>query len=134
MSRRAPDQYAFTAIVSRLASATTAATYTEVPQGTMPPYVKLTSVAGLRTDTYGRFGKTMTFDLDAVTQGASQVLGLQMRDAAIQALDFQRLSTTGHTMLGLKYNTDTYFPEVVNAVKTHHHVATFECWTEQSSS
>lgn len=132
-SRRQPDAQVLAAIVTQLRTTTTPS-YVEVPQGTAAPYNKITSVTGRRTDTYGRFGKTMTVDVDAVTLGESQLPGAQQRDAVVQALDFQRLSMSTHTMLGLSYDTDTYFPEIVNAVKYHHHVATFTVWTEQSSS
>lgn len=134
MTRRAPDEQVLTAIVGRLESQTTTAVYTRVPQGTPAPYNKVTAITGRRTDTYGRLGKTMTVDVTSITQGFSQQAGLRQRDAVVRALDFQTLSMSGHGMLGLAYDTDTYFPEMVNAVETHHHVASFTVWTEQSSS
>ena len=141
--RRAPDYFVVSSIVSTLrASSGVTATatngiYTEVPQGTPAPYVKVSaSIAGRRSDTLGRFGKQILMDVDCVSAGESQLLGIQMRDAVSRALDFgQNTQTlTEHRLLGLQYDDDTYFPEMVNNVKHHHHVSSFRVWTEQSSS
>jgi hypothetical protein len=57
-----------------------------------------------------------------------------MRSAVMQALNGQALATTGHTTLGCRWDMNEYFPEVVNGVQHHHHIATFFIWTEQSTS
>lgn len=133
--RRAPDVDVLTAVIAGLQSVTTAS-YTEIPQGTTPPYVKITLVTGSRADTYGRFGKTITFDADCVTQGPSQYDGLTLRDGVVQALEDLNGSTgmDGHLGQGLRLEGDQYFAEMVNGLKTHHHVASFWTWTQQSSS
>lgn len=134
MARRSPDEAILTALVTQLDSATTSDSYTEVPQGTAAPYVKLTLPTSRRMDTFGRFGATTVVDVDSITAGPSQQPGLRVRHAAIEALDNQRLSVSGHAMLGTAWETNEYFAEMVQGVKHHHHVATFRVWTEQSTS
>jgi hypothetical protein len=133
-ARRSPDEAVLTALIARLTSQTTSASYTEVPQGTEAPYVKLTLPTGRRMDSFGRFGASTLVDVIAITAGASQLTGLRMRSAAITALDNQRLALTGHTMLGTAWDTNEYFAEMVQGVKYHHHVATIRVWTEQSTT
>lgn len=138
MSRQAPDEAVLTAIVARLravAAVTTTATsgtYTEVPQGTPPPYNVVSQISGARQDTCGKLGKTSLVDVMSISEGASQQPGARMRAAVIAALDLQNQTVTGHTMFGLAYEGDVYFAEIVNATKTHHHIASFRVWTEQA--
>ena len=142
--RRHSDQHVLTSIVTVLRASTgvtgiaSRGVHVEVPQGTSPPYVKIAgSIASRRADTQGRFGKQILIDVDSITQGDSQIAGLQLRDAACRALDFVHLTvslSTGQTLLGLAYESDTYYTEIVNAIKTHHHLASFRAWTEQSST
>jgi hypothetical protein len=133
-ARRSPDEGILTALVARLTSQTTSATYTEVPQGTAAPYHKVTLPTGRRMDTFGRFGASTVVDVASITEGPSQQAGVQMRSAAITALDNQRLAMTGHSMLGTAWETNEYFAEMVSGVKTHHHIASFRVWTEQSTT
>ena len=137
MARRSPDEAILTAVVAHLDAQTTSDTYTEVPQSTAAPYVKVTLVTGRREDTCGRFGAVTLIDADAVTAGPSQQLGTRMRNAVIQALNNltqQTLALSGHALLGTAWDLNEYFPEVVNGVKHHHHVASVRLWTEQSTS
>lgn len=136
MARRPADEAVLTTVVARLTSQTTSATYTEVPQGTEPPYVQVSAVTATRQDTYGRWGEDTMVDVHAISAGPSQQAGSRMRKAAIQALDMQPsvLNTSGHTVLGVRWSENEYYPEMVNGVKYHHHVATFRIWTEQSTT
>jgi len=138
--RRLPDEALFAAIITALrADATVVATatrgsFTEVPQGTSAPYNKVQAPTASRTDTCGRWGASTVIDVDSVSAGDTQAPGLRMRAAVMSALHAQTLAMTGHTMLGVQWETSEYFPEVVNGLKYHHHVATFRVWTEQSST
>ena len=134
MARRSPDEAILTALIAQLESQTTSDSYTEVPQGTAAPYVKLTLPTGRRMDTFGRFGASTLVDVDSITAGPSQQAGLRMRAAVLQALDSQEFSLSGHTMLGTAFEGSEYFAEMVQGVKHHHHVATFRVWTEQSTT
>lgn len=134
--RRPPDEPILTAFIDLLNGSTsvTGPNYTHVPQGTLPPYNQITLPSGSREDSYGTFGKTVLVDVHTVTQGASVQAGFRERAAVITALDFQRPTLTGgHEVRGLRIESETYFPEIVNAIETHHHVATFWVWTDQTS-
>lgn len=134
MARRSPDEAILTALVTQLDSATTHDSYTVVPQGTAAPYLKLTLPTGRRMDTYGRFGASTVVDIDAITAGRSQQAGLRMREDAIEAVNAQALSLSGHTLLGTAWDTNEAFTEMVQGEQYHHHVASFRVWTEQSTS
>jgi hypothetical protein len=134
MARRSPDEAIVTAVIARLGSQTTSANYTDVPQGTVAPYRVVTLPAARRVDTCGRFGAASVMNVDSISAGPSVLPGVRLRDAAIQALNFQSLPMSGQAMLGLTWDTNEYFPEVVNGITHHHHVAVFSVWTEQSSS
>lgn len=123
-----------TALVTRLDSQTSHDSYTVVPQGTAAPYVQLSLPTARRADTYGRFGAWVTVDVDSITAGPSQQAGLRMREDTIEALNDQRLTLAGHTMIGSAWETNEGFPEVIQGQQYHHHVATFSVWTEQSTS
>lgn len=136
-TRSSPDEALYGAVITQLratAAVTALATggaFSEVPPGTSAPYAKVNIATGRRLDTASRFGASTLIDVDAVSQGESQRTGLRLRSAIMAALNGQLLAMSGHSMLALIWDENTHFDEVVNGIKTHHHVATFRAWTEQ---
>ncbi len=108
--------------------------YNNVPQGTVYPYVEVTAPTTRRLDTWGRFGLQALVDVKVISQGEGDRDGTRILDQCIRALDFQRPTLTGHTMLGLAFDESVAYPETINGVTTRYHVATFRAWSEQSSS
>jgi hypothetical protein len=140
MTRQSPNEAIAGALVTQLrahAGVTAlvgAKSYTDVEQAEAPPYVKLSFPTGRRVDTASLYGKHTLVDAIAVTQGNSKRPGVRIRDNVIQALNAQALSLTApHRLLGLTFETDADVDEIVNGVKTFHHIATFRVWTEQTS-
>jgi hypothetical protein len=138
--RRSPVAAVIGAIVTTLKSSTgvtglaTGGVYNHVPQGTSYPYVVVSSPTGRRQDTFGRFGGETLIDIKAVSQYQGDRDAANILDHCGRALDLQPLATTQHTTLGIAWETDDRFAEVVNGLVTRHHVATYRVWTEQSSS
>lgn len=128
------------AVVARLQASTavtglaTGGIYNNVPQGTPYPYVEVTSPTDRRQDTFGRFGSETLIDVKTVSQAHGDQEALAITEQCIGALDFQLPATTGHSALGVAFESGDRFREVVNGVVTRHHVATFRVWTEQSTS
>jgi hypothetical protein len=140
MTRTSPNEAIAGALVTQLrahagvTALVAAQSYTDVPQTATPPYVKVTFPTGRRVDTASRYGKHTLVDVIAVSQGDSKRTGVRTRDAVVQALNAQALSLTApHRLLGLTFETDAEMDEIVNGVKTFHHIATFRVWTEQTS-
>ena len=98
------------------------------------PYLEVTAPSDRRVDTVGRFGGECLIHLHAVTDGAGDQQGNRILDLAIQAVDFQHPTLTGHSMLGLAWDDSVRYTETVNSIKVHHHVASVRAWAEQSSS
>jgi hypothetical protein len=141
MPRRSPDEAVVTAIVTTLLSSTGVTgtdvgtrIYNDVPQTTLFPYVHVTLPSGNRTDTLGRLGRTSLVDVKVLSQYQGDREGMRIQDQCIQTLDQTRPTVTGHVSLGLAFDEQTRYSEVINGITTRHHVATFRYWTEQSSS
>lgn len=140
MARRSPVEAVLTAIVTTLQNSTgvtglvSTRVYNHVPQATVFPYVEVTSPTDRRADTMGRFGSSVLVDVKAISQGLGDQEATRITDQCVRALNFATLNTTGHTALGITWDSNERFREVVNGVVTRHHVATFRVWTEQSSS
>ncbi len=107
--------------------------FNHVPQGTAYPYVQVTSPTDRRVDTMGRFGAETLVDVKVVSQAQGDQEAARVLDQCVRALDLQPLTLTDHAGLGIAWESSDRFAEVVNAVITRHHVATFRVWTEQSA-
>lgn len=140
MPRRSADEVVIGAVVGALAASTgvtglvSSRVYNNVPQNTTYPYVHVTLPTSRRADTLGRFGAHATVDVKAVSQAFGDLESARIVDQCVQALDFTKPSLSGHGSLGLSYDEETRFTEMVNGILTRHHVASFTYWTEQSSS
>jgi hypothetical protein len=143
MARRSSVEAVLTAIVTvlRASAGVTALTATgagsivnNVPQDTPYPYVEVTSPTDRREDTCGRFGSSVLVDVKVISQARGDQEAARLLAACVQALDFQKPALTAHTTLGLTWESSDRFRDVVNAIVTRYHVATFRAWTEQSST
>jgi hypothetical protein len=138
--RRAADEALLTAIVTTLKATTgltalaTGGIYNNVPQDTPFPYVEVIAPTGRRQDTMGRYGAETLVDVKACSQGAGDQQGLRIRDQVIRALDMQHPTASEHTVLGIAWETNEKYDEVITGIRTRYHVATFRVWTEQSST
>jgi len=138
-ARESPVEAILTAIVTTLdatSAVTTLATggiYNNVPQGTAYPYVEVTSPSDRREDTFGKFGAASLVDVKAVSQYFGDKEASQILDACITALDLTTPTLSGHATLGLAWESNDRFREVVNGIVTRHHVATYRVWTEQAT-
>ena len=141
-TRRSPLTAVLTGVVGTLRASTgltaligsTTAVYNNVDPGAVFPYVVVMSPTDVPQDTMGRFGVSSLVDVKAVSQYPGDKEAADIVNQCVQALHFQRPTITGHTMLGMNYETGERFQEVINGIVTRHHVATFRVWTEQSSS
>lgn len=140
MIRQSPDEAIATAVVTQLRASTgmtglvSTRTFTVVPSTETFPRVAVNLPTGRRMDTASRFGAHTLVDVDAMSQGNSERDGLRIRSAAIQALNGQTLSLASpFQMLGLTWETNAESEEVINGLRTFHHIATFRVWTEQTA-
>jgi hypothetical protein len=139
-TRRSSVEAVLTAIVSALKSSTgvtgvaTGGIYNNVPQNTPYPYVVVTSPTGRPSDTLGSLGSSVLVDLRAVSQYAGDKEAAQIIDQCQRAINFQKPAVSGHRICALNLESEERYQELVNAIPTRHHVATFRVWTEQSSS
>lgn len=140
-TRRSAADAVLVATVGRLqgstgvTSAATGGVYAHVPQGTVPPYVQVEVPSASRQDTYGRLGMSSMVSVHVVTQGQSLRPGAQLRDQCERAaLTNAAWSASGHDVLGVSLEGEEYYPEVVNGVVHHHHLALLRMWTEQTTS
>lgn len=138
-ARTSQIEAVLTAVVTTL-KATSAVTtlvgsriYNDVPQGSTYPYVEVTAPTDSRQDTFGRFGSSTLLDIKAVSQEFGDREASRILDACLTALDFTQPALTGHTTLGLVWESSDRFRQVVNGIVTRHHVATFRAWTEQET-
>jgi hypothetical protein len=138
-ARTSPIEQDLTGVVTTL-KATSAVTalvstriYNNVPQDTTYPYIEVTSPTDRAEDTCGRFGALALVDVKAVSQSFGDREAARILNACITALNFVAPALTGHATLGLTWESNDRFREVINGVVTRHHVATFRMWTEQSS-
>lgn len=126
------------AVVLRLRASTTvtalATVWNNVPTGTAFPYVEVSSPTDRRVDTCGRFGADTLVDVHAFSQYHGDQEAADIISACQGALHFQTPTTTGHTALGVAYETGERFRETINGIITRHHVASFRVWTEQSTT
>lgn len=139
MTRRSPDEALLTAIVATLRAAAgltalVTGVYNNVPQGTLYPYVEVTAPTAGRRDTIGRLGAATLVDVKSISQGFGDLDGIRIRDQAIRALDGQTPTAATHTILGIAWESNVKYEEVVAGVRTRYHVATFRVWSEQSST
>ncbi len=143
MARRSSVEAVLTAIVTTLkaTAGVTALTATgagsifnNVPQNTSYPYVEVTSPTDRREDTCGRFGSSVLVDVKVISQAQGDQEAARLLDQCVRALDFQRPTLSAHATLGLAFESSDRFRDVVNAIVTRYHVATFRVWTEQSST
>lgn len=138
-ARTSPVEDILTAVVTTLKAAsavTTLATggiFNNVPQQTAYPYIVVTSPTDRREDTMGRFGDAALVDVKAVSQAKGDQEASRILDACITALDFQQPAMSNHVALGLAWESTDRFEEIVNAIRTRTHVATFRVWTEQNT-
>ena len=138
--RRSPDEAILTAVVAALRASSgvtalaTNGIWNSVPQGTAFPYVEVTIPTSRREDTFSRYGADSTLDVKSISQAAGDQEGIRIREQVIGALNGQTLTLSGHTTLGLRWDTNERFEELVNGIRTRHHVASFLVWTEQSTS
>lgn len=141
MARRSSVAAVITGIVTTLRNSTevtglvgTTGIYNNVEPSAAFPYLVVTCPTDVPQDTFGRFGVDARVDVRAVSQYPGDKEAADIVNAGIQALHFQHPSASGHTLLGVAYDSGDRFSEVVNGIVTRHHVATFRVWTEQSSS
>lgn len=137
--RRSPDEAVLTAVVTTLRAAAgltalVTGVYNNVPQNTVYPYVEVTAPTAGRQDTMGRYGAATLVDVKAISQGFGDLDGVRIRDQVIRALDLQEPSAVAHTILGIAWDGNAKYDEVIGGVRTRYHVATFRVWSEQSST
>ncbi len=140
MGRRDADEAVITAVVATLRASTgltalvSSRIYNNVPQGTVYPYVEVTTPTANRRDTFGRFGQQTLVDVKTISQTMGDLDGFRIRDQATRALDLQEPSAVAHSILGIAWEGNERYEEVISGVRTRYHVATFRVWSEQSSS
>lgn len=140
MARRDADEAVLTAIVTTLkayaglVALVGTRIYNNVPQGAAYPYVEVTTPTANRQDTFGRFGQTTLVDVKSISQALGDQEGFRIRDQAKRALDFQKPTAVGHTVIGIAWEMNERFEEVISGIRTRHHIATFRVWSEQSST
>ena len=139
-ARRLSVEAILTAVVAALkADATVMALasggiYNHVPQGTPCPYVEVSCPSHRRQDTCGRWGAETLIDVKVVSQALGDQEAARLLTACVSAVDAQKPTLVGHSALGITYDASDRFRDVVNAIVTRYHVATFRVWTEQSST
>jgi len=138
--RRSPVEAVLTGVVATLQGAAgltalvSTRVFTHVPQATPYPYVAVTSPTDVRRDTFGRKGAEVIVDVKAVSQAEGDREAARVIDQCIRALDFTLPTVSAHQILGLAWDGSERFEEVVNGIRTKHHVATFRAWAEQSTT
>lgn len=140
MGRRDPTEAVIGATVATL-RATAGVTalvatrvYNNVPQGTVYPYVEVTTPTANRRDTFGRSGQQTLVDVKAITQTDGDLQGFRIRDQVTRGLDAQKPAAVGHTILGIAWELNEQLEEFISGIRTRSHIATFRIWSEQSSS
>lgn len=140
--RRSPIEAVLTAVITTLKNSSgltavlgsSTGIYNEVPQGAAYPFLEVTSPTDRREDTFGRFGSSVLVDCKAVSQAFGDQEPSRLTDQVIRTLNFATLATTQHTALGITWEQNERYADVVNGIKTRYHVTSFRVWTEQSSS
>lgn len=139
-TRRIPVEAVLTAVVTTLKGTTavtgitTGGIYNNVPQNTPYPYIEVSLPSVRRQDTYGRPGGDSVVQVKVVSQAMGDQEAARISDQCVRALDFQRPSASGHSVLGMAYEDCELYRDVVNGIVTRYHANLFRVWTEQSST
>lgn len=130
-----------TALVTRLKASsgvTTLATggvFNNVPQDTAYPYVVVGAPSETRWDTWGCPGKTVTVQVEAVSNARGDKEAVSILNACIGALHFQRPTVTDHDLAGIAYDEGQSYkdPEMVGGVPIYHATGIFRVQLTQST-
>lgn len=119
--------------VAGMTALATGGVYTNVPQKTAFPYVRLDSPTENRLDTMGRAGKTVSVQVHIFSDNSGPTQAAGILSKAIELLHYQTISVTGHTVLAVQYQTGfDAGDEVINGVSVYHYVGIFDVIVQQS--
>ncbi len=130
-----------TSIVTQLkasSSVTTLATggvFNNVPQDTAYPYVVVGAPNETRWDCWGAPGKTLSVQVEAVSNSRGDKEAVGILNACIAALHFQRPTVANHNLAGIVYDEGNSYkdPEMVGGVPIYHATGIFRVQLTQST-
>lgn len=119
--------------VAGMTALATAGVFTNVPQGTAFPYVRIDSPVESRLDTMGRAGKTVSISVHAFSNYAGPTKAAEMLSKAVELLHYAALTVAGHSVIAVQYQGgNDAGDEIVNGVTVYHYVGTFDVMVQQS--
>ena len=90
-------------------------------QGVAFPFLRISTPTGVPWDTFGAAGKERTVQISVFSQYAGGLQAQQILNQVMVLLQDVSLSVSGHTLNGLRYESDgDGADEVIDGVKTLH--------------
>jgi hypothetical protein len=119
--------------VAGMTALATGGVFTNVPQATAFPYVRIESPVESRFDTMGRAGKELSISVHVFSTYAGPTQAAVILSKAIELLHYQALTIAGHDTVTVQYESgQDVGDEVINGVTVYHYVAVFNVMVQQS--